>query len=316
MKPFIQKLLKFKKSTKMKNIFTLVSFILSSAFLLAQAPQSFNYQGVARTLDGNPILNQNIGLQISILETNANGAAVYAETHTVQTNHLGLFNLHIGTGTALNGTFSDIDWGSDSHFVQIEMDENGGSAYQLIGTSQLLSVPYALYAGNGSLWKDISEMPNQYGFSSGAFYKVDSSSIIIGKQNVSDLTYPSFPRLSMYEEYTDTQFGNYAGASMLLIRNAAYHDEPTLEFAYGYAQGTDRNFSFKTNGSSKLFIEGTGHIGIGTTSPKSKLQITNGDIYIEDINRGIIMKSPNGQCWRLTMDDSGQLSSSPVICPN
>ena len=123
--------------------------ILSLLFvtsLFAQAPQSINYQAAARTSTGELLTDQEVSLRISVLSGNINGTPVYTETHNARTNDLGLFNLAIGNGTPESGTMSSIDWGADRHFLQIELDANGGSDFVLIGTSQLLSVPYALYA--------------------------------------------------------------------------------------------------------------------------------------------------------------------------
>lgn len=130
----------------MKKILSV--FILSMSILLtfAQAPEMFNYQGVARTSTGEPIADQNIGLQISILSGGVSGTAVYVETHSLTTNTIGLYNTQIGNGTLMSGDFTTIDWGASTYFVKVEIDENGGSSYVLAGTSQLLSVPYALYA--------------------------------------------------------------------------------------------------------------------------------------------------------------------------
>ncbi len=138
----------------MQRIFLSFICVLCSVFLIAQVPQKFSYQGIARDLSGNPLPNQSIGLQISILESSANGTEVYQETHVVTTSNLGLFNVQIGGGTVVSGEFEDINWEDEDHFIRIEMDENGGSNYQLLGTSQLLSVPYALHAGNGSHWNE------------------------------------------------------------------------------------------------------------------------------------------------------------------
>jgi hypothetical protein len=128
------------------TIFT-CTMILSVA-ILAQAPQSFKYQAVARDSGGNLLTNQPVTFRISILQGSAGGASVYAETHPVTTNDFGLAYLNIGTGTPVSGNFTTIVWGANTYYIKVELDPLGGSAYQLMGTSQLLSVPYALYAKN------------------------------------------------------------------------------------------------------------------------------------------------------------------------
>ena len=123
---------------------TLVALLLP-ALLFAQAPFKFNYQGVARDASGNLLANQAIGLRISIISGSPTGTDQLIETHAPTTNDFGLFNIEIGGGTIVlvNPAF---DLGTDAHFVKVEMDATGGINYIEMGTSQLLSVPYALYA--------------------------------------------------------------------------------------------------------------------------------------------------------------------------
>jgi len=131
--------------TPKKSIIVL-GIILLAGTIQAQAPQSFKYQAIARDTQGNIIAEQEIGLRISILVETTGGGLVYAETHNVYSNQFGLINLLIGKGNVEYGVMSDISWGTNEHFVKIEMDVNGGEDYVTMGVSQLLSVPYALYA--------------------------------------------------------------------------------------------------------------------------------------------------------------------------
>jgi hypothetical protein len=128
------------------------SIVLSTCLFLvnfAQAPQGLNYQGVARNNAGVELPNQNIGIQLSILDGAATGTVLYTETHALLTDANGLFTLVIGFGTPTTGTFSAVNWAvGGSKWLKVSMDAAGGSNYQLMGTSQLLSVPYALFAGN------------------------------------------------------------------------------------------------------------------------------------------------------------------------
>jgi hypothetical protein len=131
----------------MKTIifFILAFFLITSVF--AQTPQSFRYQAVARDNSGNVLENQPVSFKISILSGSVSGTVEYSETHTgLTTNAFGLVELEIGKGTPLTGTFSSINWGSDSYFVKVEMDPAGSAAWQTLSTSQMLSVPYALHA--------------------------------------------------------------------------------------------------------------------------------------------------------------------------
>ncbi len=136
-----------------KPQFLLALFIsLLFSLLKAQVPQAFNYQAVVRDNSGNVIPGQVVGIRISILDSNANGTVLYKEKHQPQTNQFGLVTISIGNGAALSGNFSSIDWGVGSKYLKIDLDINNNGNYTSFGTSQLLSVPYALYAktaGNG-----------------------------------------------------------------------------------------------------------------------------------------------------------------------
>ena len=121
-------------------------FILLSQIAVAQSPQSFKYQSVVRDASGVLAANRIISIRTSILAGSATGSSVYTETQTLSTNDYGVVSLNIGAGTVVSGNFSTINWGATNYFVKTELDINGGSTYIFMGTSQILSVPYALYA--------------------------------------------------------------------------------------------------------------------------------------------------------------------------
>ena len=127
-----------------KFIFLLV--LMASIQAHAQVPKGINYQGVARLATGTPIADKTISIRISVLQNSANGTSEYAETHQPATNEFGLFTLVIGQGTLVTGDFDFISWANGSKWLQIEMDPEGGSNYSLIGSQQLMSVPYSYYA--------------------------------------------------------------------------------------------------------------------------------------------------------------------------
>jgi hypothetical protein len=139
----------------------LLPVIFFFAFLVCngQTPQAFKYQAAIRDEAGMVIANQLVSLKISILKGETNGEIVYSETHDVTTNALGLVNLEIGRGLVVQGVFSQISWGEDEYFIQLEIDMEGGANYQLLGVSQLLSVPYALYAEHSGFITDTTYLP-------------------------------------------------------------------------------------------------------------------------------------------------------------
>ncbi len=132
---------------KIKFLFSLLFLLGMMQQLGAQnTPQKFNYQAVARNAAGAVLANQAIGLKISLLDGSATGTVQYAETHNVTTNAFGLFNIAIGSGTVLSGSMAGVTWSAGNKFIKSEFDPTGGTAYILAGTSELLSVPYAMYA--------------------------------------------------------------------------------------------------------------------------------------------------------------------------
>ena len=130
----------------MKNSCISILLIFFAITVFAQAPESISYQAIARDASGNLIPNHPVSFRLSILRGSSSGDLVFKETHSVTTNSFGLATLEIGKGIVVTGTFSAINWGSAIYWLKTEMDPAGGSSYLLMGTSQFMSVPYALYA--------------------------------------------------------------------------------------------------------------------------------------------------------------------------
>ncbi|MEY8758353.1 beta strand repeat-containing protein [Chryseobacterium tongliaoense] len=130
----------------MKKILLSMGIMLGLFMASAQVPEKMSYQAVVRNISGQLLLNQSIGMKVSILQGSAVGPVVYSERLTGNTNANGLISLEIGTGTVLTGTFNTINWSSGSYYLKTETDPTGGTTYTITGTSQLLSVPYAMYA--------------------------------------------------------------------------------------------------------------------------------------------------------------------------
>ena len=128
----------------MRKLLTSI-FLMLAISTLAQVPQGFNYQAVIRNSSGELITEQDVSVRISILQGSTTGSPVYTETHSVQTNTFGLINLVIGQGES-SDDFSTVDWSNNPYYLKIELDVTGSTDYVYCGTSQLLSVPYAMYA--------------------------------------------------------------------------------------------------------------------------------------------------------------------------
>ena len=130
----------------MRKIYSIFSAVLITATIWAQSPQKMSYQAVIRNNSDQLMTNHAVGMQISILQGSPTGAAVYVETQTPTTNPNGLVTVEIGGGTPVTGTLAGIDWSTGIYYIKTETDPNGGTSYTITGSSQLLSVPYALYA--------------------------------------------------------------------------------------------------------------------------------------------------------------------------
>ena len=129
----------------MKKIYSIVLFLISVS-ASAQSPDKMSYQAVLRNIDGTLMKDQAVSIQISILQSSATGTTVYQEDHSPSTNLNGLVSLHIGTGNTTSGTFSAIDWSAGPYFLQTDIDPAGGTNYVISSTTELISVPFALYA--------------------------------------------------------------------------------------------------------------------------------------------------------------------------
>ena len=140
-------------SIPMKPYFLFTLLLLQCFLGFAQAPNKMSYQAVIRNSNNSVVSNHAVGMRISILQGSNTGSSVYTETQSPTTNTNGLIAIEIGTGTIVSGSFANIDWANGPYFVKTETDPNGGSNYNLTGTSQLLSVPYALYAKNADTAK-------------------------------------------------------------------------------------------------------------------------------------------------------------------
>ena len=136
-----------------KSIFLLCMWLFAACFLQAQdkMPQAISYQAVARDAQGRVIAEKTIGIQVEILKGSTTGTVVFSETHSPTSSQTGTVNLLIGQGTRKTGTFSSVDWGADTYYLQLSMDLSGGSNYEKVSTTQMLPVPYALYAAKAGV---------------------------------------------------------------------------------------------------------------------------------------------------------------------
>jgi hypothetical protein len=316
----------------MKNRITYF-FMMCLSCLHAQAPQGLNYQAVARNAQGQPLVNQAIQTKFTLLQDSVTGAAVYGETHATTTNAFGLYSLTIGQGTAVLGTFSTMNWSNGRKFLKVEINNT------LVGTTPFWSVPYALYAGNGSQWSNNAKGIHYPSANVGIGTNTPAHKLtIVGTSTLNsdpdDRTLLHLRNLSTDEQAVTAIELATLGTGSSLIRHTSpnYTVMDNLKNCMDIATLNSNGIMIRTFSPQssirfgvgsvgpvifeRLVIDYTGNVGIGTSSPKSQLQVTGGDVFIENVNSGVIMKSPNGNCWRMTMSDAGQPIFTPITCPN
>jgi hypothetical protein len=191
----------------MQNHFfsALAILLITNYFLpttcIAQAPQGIPYQAIARNAIGQPIANTAVKVRFTIRDSIATGAIKYQETHNPTTSALGLFSVNVGMGTAVSGTFSGINWGKNAKFLQVELNTTGGTTYTDLGTTQMMSVPYALYAENSGSINSTSiyqSRPTSYSLPSASnmgFYEAVNYCFNLTEGGYSDWRMPSIPEV-------------------------------------------------------------------------------------------------------------------------
>lgn len=143
--------------------YLLILSIALATNTFAQTPEGINYQAVVRDALGATITNSPVGLKLSLLQTSSTGPAVYEESFSTFSNDFGLVNVVFGGGTVISGSFSAVDWSLGPYYIQVAADPAGGTNYSVLGTQQLMSVPYALYAkSTGNTFSgDYNDLINQ-----------------------------------------------------------------------------------------------------------------------------------------------------------
>ncbi|MBI5218118.1 MAG: hypothetical protein HY958_04230 [Bacteroidia bacterium] len=261
----------------MKTILLSLVFCIICAIcnenIFAQSPNAFSYQAVVRNSSGTVIPNQNVSFRINILQGSSTGSPVYSEEHSATTNPFGLVNLEIGNGTNSSGNFSTIDWGNNTYYIKVELDINAGNNYTVMGTNQLLSVPYALYspgnykAGNGiSISNDTikNTSPNQL------VTLTDGSGISITG------TYPDFTITNTNPDQTITLNGIGATTVTGTYPNFTIH---STDSNTTYNAGTGINISggtiTNTTPDQSITLSGTGATTVTGTYPNFTINSTD-----------------------------------------
>ncbi len=256
----------------MKKILISIATILAFNVLsYAQTPEKMQYQAVARDNSGAIIANQSVGFKIAIVQGSANGTVVYEETHNSSTNAFGLVNLQIGGGSPLTGTMSAIDWSNGPFYVKTYLDANGGTNYQLMGTSQLLSVPYALHAKSADNtfsgdYNDLSNKPtNLSGFTNDAGYITSPDDADADPTNELQTLSLSGSDLTLSNGGGTVTLPLGGGSSIIVIDNTNYNNVTVTNDDVVNIQGTvtvSANYTKLNNDG--MSISGGKFIGSGT----------------------------------------------------
>ena len=198
----------------MKKLYLIIALIATTV-ILAQAPQGFNYQATVRNNSGQLVLNQNVLVKFNIYQNSATGTLVYSENQSATTDDLGHINLVVGQGTATTATFSTINWGSGSYYLGIEL--NSGNGYLTMGTTQLLSVPYALYANSAG--NNQAATPNL-----ASVLAVNNGANNLQIKNLAD---PTDPQDAVTKSYLATQIAQLQ-AQITALQNASIAPLPNV----------------------------------------------------------------------------------------
>lgn len=303
----------------MKTIFTIIAVVVACLTLNAQAPQQFKYQAVARDISGNILPDQNVALRMSILEGAVGGTALFVETHNTTTNSFGLISLSIGAGVNVSGSIAAIDWGANIYFLKVEMDPANGTAYVDMGTSQLLSVPYALSAGNADNafsgnYADLTGAPvNVSEFTNDAGYLDTEAQTLADVLNESnDAAGQKITNLADPEDAQDAVTKEYLRELLNRIE--------TIENISGLKIYTDTVIDFEGNeyrvveiGNQTWMVD-----NLKATKYADGTDITG--LYVYDDDEGNVEKYGRLYTWDAFMHGAGSSSTNPSYvqgaCPN
>ncbi len=323
-----------------KGIFTLIFGLFTVAILWAQVPQKFNYQGLARNSSGAPLVSKTINLRLSILDGSASGPVVFMETQLVTTNQFGLFSTAVGSGTVIIGGISSIAWSSGDKYLRVEMDPDGGTAWNNIGTTQLLSVPYAMYAMTpagpqgpvgptgpagpqgpagpaGPTGATGPQGPPGAGSLSGTVNKIVkfTNATVGGDSQISDdgtyvnVGFSTAPTIGAYKLASNGNISIVNGQLGLYNSSNQYqgylYSPSNGSIQLGLPAASTGTLSFHNGTSQAMTLFNSGKIVVGSATPNaSKLEIQGSSTYGSSLG---LKNTGGGNEWSFTSQDNGDM---------
>ena len=281
----------------MTKLIILFSALLMSLTVFAQSPEMMSYQAIVRDSGDNLLANSQIGMQISILQGSVDGSTVYQETQIPTSNANGLVSLKIGTGSIISGDFSTIDWSDGPYFIKTETDPTGGTNYTITGTSQLMSVPYALYA------KTAESIDNSSSIYSFAFPQgIDGEFVKIALSENSSYTVPSGHNLYIT-----------SSPNPVLVN--------TIEYSYS---GNGLIFPENVTLSLMFYNEQSSAVLTGFLMPSSPLitpvyfELSESDTYQVPSGKKLVLKSAryNNELYIDGMNAGNYFNHNPWLIPS
>ncbi len=302
----------------MKRLQFIIFLILIGFQSFSQVPDLFKYQALIRDNEGSILSQETVNIRTSIISGNFDGVTVYSETHLCITNPFGLVNLNIGGGLVEFGNFGSIDWGSSTHFLKLEVDRNGGENFEYLGISQLLSVPYALFAKRtGEINKDNdpeNELQNLT-YSNGNLTISKGNSVFIDiNDGDSDATNEIITRVSLQGSVLEIEEGNELKtidlANLAAIQSLSFDRENKILYL---ENGGSVNLSLLYNDSDSV---STNELISNFILDGTSLKITEGgvlktvDLAILADNQSLIYDPENKI---LKIDGGNQVNLSDLI---
>ncbi len=328
------------------SFFALLLISIFSFQVQAQVPQGINYQAVARNASGSVVVSQSFNVKASVISGTSTGTTQWEETHAVTTNQFGLFNIVIGQGTRTGGAqtnFSDVDWAAGNYYLKIETDLSG--SYADMGTTQLVSVPYALLAEktvtqptlgdlsdvstngvtsgqvlkyNGTSWAPANDNTGSGGstYTAGTGIDINGSNVISAKNLGGDVT-GSIPSTTVKKiQGVDIAASTPSDGQVLKYNSANSRWQPAADNNTNYTAGSGISISgntiTNTAPNQPVTLTGTGGTTVTGTYPNFTVNSSSGgNTYTAgtgiNINGSNVISTKN-----LSGDVTGTLPSNTV----